>query len=161
MSSSKGKNWKPTPPFVLHTLQLVQSPAWMIRPPALVRILDRLEIEHMRHAGSYDYLYVSYGQFVQHGVSRKSIRRALQLGKELGLLEIGQQSELYGGTLRPPNQYRLSYLPRNGEPPPDKWKQVTDKMARQALDQYTAPAPNSPSGRQEKQVPSSPRGLHR
>jgi hypothetical protein len=108
----------------------------MVRPLALVRILERLEIEHMSYSSTYHVLHVSYGQFVAHGVSRKTVRRALKLGEALGLLEIVQRFGIYGGELRPPNQYRLTYLSRNNQPPPDTWKRVTHQIAQHALDRY-------------------------
>jgi hypothetical protein len=153
MGSSKAKNWQATPPFVLHTLALIQSPAWTARPPALARILERLEIEHMRHAGTYNVLYVSYDQFVSHGVSKKNIRRTLQLGEDLGLLEVARQTGLYGGTLRPPNEYRLAYVGRNGKPPSDKWKKITPSTAVAALKRHRNSAATATN---KKKVPAQP-----
>jgi hypothetical protein len=115
---------------------LIQSPAWTARPPALVRILERLEIEHMRHASSYNYLFVSYDQFILHGVSKKTIRRALKLGEDLGLLEISYVQGAHGGIIRPPNQYRLTYVSRYNQAPPDNWRRVTPMTAKNALAAY-------------------------
>ena len=78
---------------------MIQSPSWRSRPVPLANILERLEIEHMRHAGTANgQLYVSYNQFVQFGISKRAINAALHLGEQLGLLEVMRVTGRYGGT---------------------------------------------------------------
>jgi len=109
--------------WVAHRLSLLTSPAWQRRPRPLVKIMDRLEIEHLRHAGNENgNLCVSYDQFVAFGVSRKAIKPALELGEALGLLEI-VRVENWEGSHRPPNLFRLCYLPAKGKKAPtDEWR---------------------------------------
>jgi hypothetical protein len=37
--------------FIGHTLEMRRSPAWRALPDTARRVLDRLEVEHMEHAG--------------------------------------------------------------------------------------------------------------
>ncbi|MBX3571073.1 MAG: hypothetical protein KF694_01850 [Mesorhizobium sp.] len=116
--------------FVPHRLELLLSPAWQRAPRPLRTILERLEIEHLRHGGQENgFLFVSYQQIVAAGVSRRSIKSACQLGEKLGLLEVVQDGELTGD-LRPPNRYRLTYVPAKGAAAPtDEWKSITKERA--------------------------------
>jgi len=116
--------------FIGHRLRLIMSPAWQHRPRPLCRVLERLEIEHMRHGGQENgRLCVSYGQFVQYGVSRRSVGPALAAGVALGLIEIRQLEELQAN-LRAPNEYRLTYVPeKDRRAPTDEWATVTEEEA--------------------------------
>lgn len=125
--------------FVPHRLELYLSPAWKAAPRPLKAMLERLEIEHLRHGGFQNgELFVGYTAFVEHGISRKSIRRTQQLGVDLGLMAV-TQSTVAGADLRPPNSYRLTYVPAKGkDQPTDEWKTVTDEHAKRLLDRYRA-----------------------
>lgn len=125
--------------WVAHRAAMTSSPAWRAAPLSVRRILDRLEAEHMAHAGKMNgSLSVSYGQFVKEGVSRKDVRRALILAEQLGLLKVVRNTQKIGGQLRDPNVYRLTYLPADGRNPTDDWKRVTAQDAKAALDAYRA-----------------------
>src|SRR3954447_26140950 len=124
-------------PWVPHRLDMIQSPSWRSRPAPLANIMERLEIEHMRHAGtSNGQLYVSYGQFVEFGVSRRAIKAALRLGEQLGLLEVMESPGLYGGTIRSPQAYRLTYLATPTKPPSDEWKHISQTQAGKFVQAY-------------------------
>lgn len=117
--------------WIAHRLQLVMSPPWRLAPMPLRRVLERLEIEHMRHAGKENgHLVVSYDQFVKFGVSRKAIRGALELGERLGLLEV-RQSNNWIGDIRQPNEYRLTYVPeKDRKAPTDEWNGLTEDQVK-------------------------------
>ena len=105
---------------------MMLSPAWQHAPRPLRRILERLEIEHLRHgAQNNGELFVSFGQFVEYGVSRRSIRPTLELGEALGLLQVTRPHENISD-IRPPNAYRLTYVEAKGSAaaPTDEWKSV-------------------------------------
>lgn len=129
---SKRRAWLTA--FVPHRLELYLSPSWSMAPRPLRVILERLEIEHLRHGGFKNgALFVSYGEFVKHGVSRKSIKRTLQLGSDLGLVEV-IPPEGGGGNIREPNAYRLTYVPGTGkERPTDEWKSMTEARVKALL----------------------------
>jgi hypothetical protein len=76
----------------------------------VVRLLDRIELEHCAHAGRENgYLAVPYQQFVEWGIGRRFIKTAIDEVVRLGLLVVYRG--LYrGGAKRQPSLYRLSYL---------------------------------------------------
>lgn len=121
------KDWLHGVSWIPIRQELLQSPAWRHRPIPLARLLERLEIEHMRHAGKENgALFVSFDQFVAAGISRKFVRPMLQLGSALGLLEV-IQADNWIGDVRPPNAYRLCYLPAKGQKAPtDEWSFLDD-----------------------------------
>jgi len=123
--------------WVAHRLELVQSPSWRLAPVPLRRLIDRLEIEHMRHAGQLNgQLFVSFGQLELAGISRRSILGVLQLGAELGLVETIRQANPLGD-IRSPNSYRLAYLPAKGKSSPtDEWKLVGEGQVVAAIDTF-------------------------
>jgi hypothetical protein len=113
------------------------SPSWRHAPRPLLRMIERLEIEHLRHGGFENgNLYVSYKQFVMAGISKRSIKPTMELGKALGLMDYRQDEEP-SGDIRPPNAYRLTYVLEKGKKvPSDEWKAVTDERAKQLVEQY-------------------------
>lgn len=100
----------PAGPWVPHSAGLIASPAWRARSILVVRLLDRIELEHCAHAGRENgYLTVTYRQFVDWGIGRRFIKPAIQDAMQLGLLEV--YPRLYrGGARSRPNLYRLTYL---------------------------------------------------
>src|SRR5262249_18705660 len=79
----KGQAW------IWHTLELRQSPAWRALSLNERRLLDRLEIEHMRHGGTENgNLGVSKEQFAEFGVSRRLVSSVVAHLVALGLLVV-------------------------------------------------------------------------
>lgn len=124
---SKKRRWLTC--WVPHRLEMLISPAWRARPIAVNRIIDRLEEEHLRHGGlNNGELYVSYAQFQQAGVSRRVVKAALECGRDLGFIQIRQEGE-GRGDVRPPNAYRLTFLPAGKSVPTDDWKSIGEDRA--------------------------------
>ena len=121
-----------------HRLELLISPAWRAAPRPLRNILERIEIEHLRHGTMANgELYVSYLQLVEFGVSKRSIKPALELGRKLGLLEVIQEADNHLSDIRAANAYRLTYVPAKGKAAPsDEWKNITEDRAKALLDAY-------------------------
>ncbi|WP_074061081.1 hypothetical protein [Rhizobium etli] len=128
-SGEKKRKWMDS--FIPRRLEMLISPAWQRAPRPLLRLIERLEIEHLRHGGQNNgELYVSYPQFVAYGMSKKSIRSTLKLGEELGLLQVIREERIIQGDIRPANCYRLTYVPAKGKQnPTDEWKCVTEERA--------------------------------
>jgi hypothetical protein len=97
-------------PFVMHPAELIASAAWRARSIHVVRLLDRLELEHMAHAGCENgMLIATYDQLVEYGIGRRFIRRAIEEAGRLGLIEA--KLGLYRGAARTaPSRFRLTYL---------------------------------------------------
>jgi hypothetical protein len=121
--------------FVGHTRALLESAAWQRRSIHLVRVLDRLELEHLDHAGKENgFLKVTFDQFAKAGVSMRFIKPALTEGVALGLIIITHQGGYRGAGRRDPSTYQLTYLawkfiPAVGPPqylePTNEWKKVS------------------------------------
>lgn len=139
--------------WIAHRLVLLVSPAWHGRPAPLRTVLERLEIEHLRHGGRENgHLFVSYDQFVKHGVSRKAVRPAIRLGERLGLLAIVQGEEPIGN-IRAPNRYRLTYVPeKRRRAPTDEWSVIDTLVVKRALESFKAEL----AGKTGAQFPSGP-----
>lgn len=136
--SKSPKNWLANAgPWVPIRLELLESVAWRARSIPLMRMLLRLEIEHMYHGGAANGdLCVSYGQFENAGVARRDIKRTIALGKDLGLLEVKSGMRPLNGKLKPENRYRLTYLPTPKRAPTDEWKKLTQLNAVKAVKKY-------------------------
>jgi len=109
--AARVRDVEPGKSFVMHSAELIASAAWRARPIHVVRLLDRLEIEHCNHAGLENgYLVVTYDQFVEYGIGRRFLRRAIDEAIELGLLRVPHQGLYRGGAKAEPSHYRLTYL---------------------------------------------------
>ncbi len=116
------KQQKREPAYVKHRREMLESPARRGLTMAAVRVLERLEIELMRHAGKNNgALIVTYAQFAEHGIRYPSIAPAIRLLVELGFLQVTQHGWRSAGQHRPA-RYRLTYLSSYGNPPTDEWK---------------------------------------
>src|SRR5829696_1304072 len=61
--------------FIAHSLELRTSPAWRALPDNARRVLDRLELEHMQHAGGRNgTLICTFDDFAKNGIRRKKCR---------------------------------------------------------------------------------------
>lgn len=122
MSSAR---YKPDKPFVMHSLRLLASEAWQSLSGNDLKILSRLELEHLRHAGKQNGNIVCPVRDL--GVRRHSIKPALARLIAKGMLEIkrGRPGTVgYGKAHR----YRLTYLPTWA----GKWVPPTDEWAKTA-----------------------------
>jgi hypothetical protein len=118
----------------------------------VVRLLDRIELEHCAHAGHENgYLTVRYQQFVEWGMGRRFIKAAIDEAVRLGLLVV--EPGLYrGGARRQPSRYRLTYLkwkfvPAVGAPyflePTHDWRNFRlEKKARKSSRMVTTGEPS-------------------
>jgi hypothetical protein len=73
--SKKRKKGAASGPFVMHTREMIASPAWRVLSLSARRLLDRIEIEMMSHGGprSNARLPVTHNDFIKYGVRRNSI----------------------------------------------------------------------------------------
>jgi hypothetical protein len=111
--------------WVAHRVAMLKSPAYQMLGLHARRILDRIEIEHMDHAGKDNgRLIVPYDDLIERGgVGRRFIAPALRELVALGFTEI--KAGCGGnGEFRAPNVYRLTYL-ETDRAPTDEWKRIT------------------------------------
>jgi hypothetical protein len=121
---------KVKPLYVVHTLEMRESPAWRALPDIGRRVLDRLEIEHLRHKLMQNgHLFCRYEDFEAWGLRRASIRFGIEVTTALGFVGIVRR-----GWKSIPSIYRLTYVKSFNDRPPitDEWKAI--KCAREARD---------------------------
>lgn len=128
--AAKSRRWLTA--WVPHRLEMLISPAWQLAPRPLRRLLERLEIEHLRHGGfNNGELFVSFSQFVDAGISRRAVKPTIDLGVGLGLIEVFQDADGHQRDIRPPNAYRLTYVPAKGKTAPtDEWKTLKSETVK-------------------------------
>lgn len=125
--------------WVWHTSELLRSPAWHGASPTLRRLLDFLQIEHLRHERRENgNLMALYGDLVKFGVSRGLILKTIQEGEARGLLRVEHGLRIPANGKQAPNRFRLTYLPTCSIDPTTKvttWHRATDEWRR-----YVEPA---------------------
>jgi hypothetical protein len=116
-------------PWVWFTRNLMESPAWGALTAPARRVVDRILIEHMHHAGTENgELIVTYDNFEAFGVPRHSAKRAIAVAVALGLIDITFKGVRSHGSARRPSKYAITWLPRNdGTPASNRWKSITTK----------------------------------
>src|SRR5215218_3524336 len=97
--------------FIAHSRELRVSPAWRALPDNARRVLDRLELEHMQHAGERNgTLVCTFDDFAKNGIRRRSVSLAIRQSEVLGFLETTRKGGLGKGKTHLPSQYRLTYV---------------------------------------------------
>jgi len=144
MSKTRRKNNSITGQFIAHPRELRESSAWLALPDNARRILDRIEIEHMRHGGAENgALPCTYSDFVGHGIRRASVSLAIRQCTALGFLEITHRGGRSISEHRNPSRYRLTYI--NGRHTSairtDEWKRITTEQEAIAALQHAAERP--------------------
>jgi len=139
MSRTRRKNNQLAGQFVAHPRELRESAAWRALPDNARRILDRLELEHMRHGGAENgALPCTYSDFVAAGVRRASVSLAIRQCAALGFLEVTHRGGRSNAEYRNPSRYRLTYLNGRGTSSlrTDEWARIAcDEDAMAALRQ--------------------------
>ena len=102
--------------------EMLRSPAWAALSHAAKQIIERLIVEHIRHAGQLNgRLICTYTDFANFGIRYPSIAPAIRQCVQLGFVEItqrGWRAAVHGR----PAQYRLTFLPTKTAPATDEWK---------------------------------------
>jgi hypothetical protein len=125
--------------FVVHTKEMRESWAWRLLPDIGRRILDRIELEHMRHAGTGNgQLVVSYSQFEEWDIRRQSIPLGIRQTVALGFLQVPRKGYRTTAGFKAPSLYRLTYVfnadARTGGIPTNEWRRhAHERDAREAL----------------------------
>jgi hypothetical protein len=120
-------------PYFPHRLAMIESPAWKALSLVARRCLDRIEIEHMQHAGKENgQLPVTYDHFVEHGIGRRFVAPGLRELEALGFIQVTEQGVAGNAEHRAPNKFRLTYVNAGRMRATDEWKRIrTFKEAKQ------------------------------
>jgi hypothetical protein len=106
--------------YVAHTREMRESVAWRAVPDIGRRVLDRLELEHLRHRlRDNGRLFCRYEDFEEWGLRRASVRFGIEVVTALGFVVITRR-----GWKSIPSTYRLTYVKSFRDEPPitDEWK---------------------------------------
>lgn len=108
---------------------MMEAPAWGALTAPAKRIIERIMIEHMHHAGTMNgELIVTYDDFEKFGVSRKAVKTAIDIAKALGFIDVTFPGIPSHGAARRPSQYALTWLPKiDGSDPTNRWKLIRTK----------------------------------
>ena len=123
-------------PFVAYRREMLESPAFRALSHSALRILHRLEIEHMAHAGTENgNLICTYQDFVDYGVSMGAIKPALSQLVALGFIQIEIHGRRSSGGVKIPSRYRLTYLREGGvdAKPTDEWAKMDEQAVLEAM----------------------------
>jgi hypothetical protein len=123
--------------FVAHSKEMRESVAWRHLPDNARRILDRLEVEHMRHGGSENgALPCTYTDCEAWGIRRASVALAIRQSVGLGFAALTRQGYRSTAEFRTPSHYRLTYVFGCGTSPDptNEWRGIaTAEQAKAAL----------------------------
>jgi hypothetical protein len=110
--------------YVPHLRELIEAPAWRVLSLSARRVLDRIEIEYLRHGGQENgKLPVTYENFREYGMDRDAIAPAIRECIALGLLVITRPGSAGNADQRAPNLFLLPYLEANTAG--QLWRQIT------------------------------------
>jgi hypothetical protein len=140
--------------FSARTIEMMESPAFMSLSLSARRILDRLEIEHARHAGlDNGDLPCTYDHFHNYGIHRHAISPGIREVVALGFVEITEKGRSGNAEWRRPNKFRLTYRHVGRADPTDEWRKVKTIEEAEMLAKV---ARNDVAKPQKKSVKSSP-----
>jgi hypothetical protein len=112
-------------PWVPRSRTMMESPAYQVLSRAAHQVLSRIEIEHMNHGGYENgKLPVTYEQFVEYRLHRRSIAPALRELEAVGLVEVTERGKSGNGEWHRPNLFRLTYLNVGRADPTDEWRHI-------------------------------------
>jgi hypothetical protein len=119
----QGQSW------VWHAADMRITEKWRKMTLMCHRLLDRIELEHMAHNGLENgRLRISYSQFEEWGISRRSIPVAIKYAVDAGFLDVPKRGYLIKDTT---NEYRLTYFAtRERVRAADEWSAPTNEWKR-------------------------------
>jgi hypothetical protein len=145
-----GKAWEkrnnppPDQPWIWLTREMLESLAWRVLSGPGRRVVDRIMIEHMSHAGTANgNLPVTYGDFVAYGLRRSSIAAALREAEALGWIRVAVRGRGGNAEFRHASRYALAWLPTaDGQLCESRWQQIkTQADVENALRATARPRP--------------------
>ena len=96
-------------PWIWHTIELFSSAAWLGRSINCRRLIDFLEIEHLKHGGNENgSLLAPYSQLVRIGIGRRLIAPAIHDAEQRGLVRV-ERGGKRGTTMTELSRFTLTY----------------------------------------------------
>jgi hypothetical protein len=122
-------------PWVWYTRDMLESDAWRAMPIGARRVLDRIVLENMAHAGTRNgSLIVTYDDFVDFGLaSRRATASAIRTASQLGFIDIVEPGRRSFGGVRRPSQFGLTWLDRcDGTARSNRWRTIASRVEAKA-----------------------------
>jgi hypothetical protein len=118
--SKIGESW------ISYPYSMVASPAFQALSLGAIRVMHRVEMEHMEHGGAENgRLQVTYDQFEDYGVHRHAIGPAIRELEALGFIEITAKGCAGNENHRRANRFRLTYVNmKSREQPTHEWRGI-------------------------------------
>jgi hypothetical protein len=104
-----------------------------------------VEVELGHHGGADNgRLPVTFENFVDYGMDRHMIARAIRECVALGFLRITQAGRAGNAEFRQPNMFRLTYIHAGAEPPTHEWRKIETmqearRLAKAAREAHSKP----------------------
>jgi DNA-binding transcriptional MocR family regulator len=109
--------------FAPRLIEMLESPANRVLSLAAKRALERIEIEHARHGGKENgSLPVTFADFEEFGINRRSIAPAIRELEALGFIEITQHGTAGNAQYRRPTLFRITYQFSGSTKPTNDWR---------------------------------------
>jgi GNAT superfamily N-acetyltransferase len=136
-TSAKREN-RPPPdmPWIWLTREMLEAPAWRAMPIHARRVVERVCIEHMAHAGTANgNLTVTYRDYRAYGIGQRRIRKAIEIAEALGWIEVTVRGRRSFEAERYPSRYALTWLPQPalGRHATNRWRQITTPESARAV----------------------------
>ena len=110
--------------FTMRPIEMLRSPALRALSLTGRRVLDRIEIEHARHAGRENgRLPVTHADFREYGIDHNAVGYGIREVVALGFVEQTQRG-FAGPTEHCPSLFRLTYLATGQGGPTDEWRSI-------------------------------------
>jgi hypothetical protein len=127
--------------FIIRPRSMLESKVFQSLGLAEHRVLNRIELEHLRHGGKDNgSLPVTYQNFADHGVRRNSLHHAINGLVRKGFVRITRKGR--SGKNGVATEYRLTYLHANNRPPTNDWKTVDRNRYRNVTEKSIETLPN-------------------
>jgi hypothetical protein len=111
--------------YIKEFADLLNSPALMVLSHSAMRALNRIKIELCRHGGKDNgRLPVTHEDFRRYGIHDHAISPALRELDALGIAKPTQFGTAGNAGDRRPNLFLLTFLPADGKPASDEWRQI-------------------------------------
>jgi hypothetical protein len=163
---SKGSKWSKSQrngrysgPFVGRMATMLESPAHRVLSLAALRVMARIESEHLAHAGTENgRLIVTFRQFEEWGVHRDSVAPAIRELEALGFIEVTERGCAGNADSRKANRYRMTYRPAEGHPADGshEWRRIKTMEEAEAIQKEARKTPRANTVRRGgKRVPKN------
>jgi hypothetical protein len=120
------RRYKITAQWAWSPREALESPAYRALSLSGHRVLARIQLEHLEHAGKENgKLPVTFRDFNEYGVHWNAIAPGIREVRALGFIRITQEGWSGNGEWCRPNKFALTHLPTKDNPKPtEDWKRI-------------------------------------